>query len=327
MSPPASAQGMRKTPVAPESGRKGLVPDIAAYYERFPESARLQEGPGQLEFVRTTELIERYAPSPPARVLDVGGGPGAYAVPLAERGYEVHLVDPVPRLVAEARRQSQSGTLPIASCTLGDARQLEWPSGAVDMVLLLGPLYHLTDPGDRMLALAEAFRVLRPGGLLFAAGISRFASALDGLVRDLFRDPEFANIVTRDLMTGQHRNPTGHLDYFTTAFFHHPDELRRELGDAGFILEGLYGLEGPGWMLQDFERRWAEPRTQADLLRIARAVESEPSLLGLSAHLLGVGRRRGSGEAGKQGSGKAGQQGNRAGRDVTPSEARGRSQG
>ncbi len=283
----------------PDSPPAELAPEIADYYARWPEASRLEQGPFQLEFARTVELIERHAPPPPAVILDVGGGPGGYAIPLAERGYQVHLIDPVAGLVDEARRRSQRGPVPVTSCRVGDARHLEWASGEADVVLLLGPLYHLPEAGDRMQALAEAFRVLRPGGLLFAAGISRFASAIDGLVHDLFRDPDFAAIVERDLVSGQHRNPTDRLDYFTTAYFHHPEELRRELTGAGFLVQGLYGLEGPGWMLQDFDQRWSDARTRSDLLRVARAVETEPSLLGLSAHLLAVGRRE-SGEAGKR---------------------------
>ena len=282
----------------PEWKPKELDSDIASYYSRAPEAIRLEQGPSQLEFVRTFELIERFIPPPPAVVLDVGGGLGPYAIRLAHRGYQVHLIDPVPGLVEEARRRSDAGTRPLASCRIGDARHLDWASEAADAILLLGPLYHLPEAGERTLALAEAFRVLRPGGLLLAAGISRFASALDGLVRDLFSDPDFAGIVERDLEAGQHRNPTPRLDYFTTAYFHHPEELRPEVAAAGFAVEGLYGLEGPGWMLQDFDRRWSDPRTRADLLRLARALETESSLLGLSAHLLAVGRR-----AGKLGSG------------------------
>jgi ubiquinone/menaquinone biosynthesis C-methylase UbiE len=275
----------------PDSKQAQLDPAITSYYDRASEETRLEEGPSRLEFLRTLEIFERFAPGPPAVILDVGGGPGAYATALADRGYEVHLIDPVRRLVEEAGRRGQDGKSSLASCRVGEARHLDRPSATADVVLLLGPLYHLTEAGDRMQALAEAFRVLRSGGVLFAAGISRFASALDGLVRDLFRDPDFGSIVERDLKSGQHRNPTHRLDYFTTAYFHRPEELREELGAAGFAVEGLYGLEGPGWMLQDFDQRWSDSRTRADVMRVARALESEPSLLGLSAHLLAVVRR------------------------------------
>ena len=223
-----------------------LDPAIADYYERAPEEYRLEEEPFLLEELRTREVIARHARRPPAAVLDVGGAAGAYALWLVEAGYTVHLVDPVPRLVAEAQRRSIARPRPLASCRVGEARALDFPDQCVDMVLMLGPLYHLTEATDRARALREAQRALNPGGQLFVAAISRWASALDGLARDLFQDPRFAAIVEKDLPEGQHRNPTERLDYFTTAYFHRPDELGAEVLDAGLALDGLYGLEGPG---------------------------------------------------------------------------------
>jgi SAM-dependent methyltransferase len=221
-------------------------------------------------------------------VVDVGGAAGAYALWLAQAGYSVHLLDPVPRLVAEAQRRSAAAQHPLASCRIGDARTLDIAPETADVVLLLGPLYHLTEAGDRARALREAARILKPDGRLFAAAISRWASALDGLARDLLQDPRFAKIVERDLRDGQHRNPTERLDYFTTAYFHRPEELAAEVEAAGLALEGVYGLEGPGWILPDVDARMADPRRRSALLNVARALETEPSMLGSSAHLLAV---------------------------------------
>src|SRR5262249_12004604 len=147
------------------------------------------------------------------------------------------------------------------------------------------------EAADRLRALREVHRVLRPGGVVFAAAISRYASALDGLARDLFVDPAFAAIVRQDLEQGQHRNATDRWDYFTTAYFHRPDELRDEVVLAGFTCQAVLGLEGPGWILSDFDERWADPRKREDLLRVARALEKEVSIVGLSAHLLAVGTK------------------------------------
>ena len=265
-------------------------PIIAEFYRQTPEEHRLEQDAFALEGLRTRELIERHARRPPATVLDVGGAAGVYALWLADAGYTVHLVDPVPRLVAEAERRSGTRPRPLATCRVGDARALDFPDQSADMVLLLGPLYHLTEAVDRARALREVRRVLKPGGQLFAAAISRWASALDGLAHDLFQDPRFAAIVERDLREGQHRNPTERLDYFTTAYFHRPDELRAEVLGAGLILDGLYGVEGPGWLLSDVTARLADPRCRGDLLQVARLLESEPSVLGASAHLLVVAR-------------------------------------
>jgi SAM-dependent methyltransferase len=271
----------------------GIDPAVADYYERAAEESRLEQGAFQLEEIRTRELIERHAPPPPTDVLDVGGAAGAYALWLSDRGYTVHLLDAAPRLVQEARRRSEAAPRPLASCRVADARSLPVDTESVSLVLLLGPLYHLVDAADRASALREAARALRPGGVLIAAGISRWASALDGLARDLFSDPGFMRIVENDVLDGQHRNPTERMDYFTTAYFHRPEELRAEVADAGLEVRGLYGIEGPAWILPDVTARLEDPARREVVLRVCRLLESEPSVLGCSAHLLVVGQKPG----------------------------------
>lgn len=275
----------------------GFDPAIRAYYDRAPEESRLEVGAFRLEELRSRELILRHAPEPPAVVLDVGGAAGAYAFWLAERGYEVRLMDAVPRLIEVARDRNEHAAHRLASCRVADARALPEADDSAAMVLLLGPLYHLVQASDRSAALSEAARVLRPGGVLFAAAISRSASALDGLAREVLRDQAFAHIVERDLVDGHHRNPTDRLDYFTTAYFHRPEDLRREVLDAGFDIEGLFGIEGPGWILSDFVDRWNDPARRDILVRVARALEAEPSVIGCSAHLMLVGRKRATSRA------------------------------
>jgi SAM-dependent methyltransferase len=168
---------------------------------------------------------------------------------------------------------------------------LPWADGSGDAVLLLGPLYHLTAREDRLSALREARRVLRTDGVLLAAGISRFASALDGVRGGFLLDPAFAEIVDGDLADGRHRNPTGRPDYFVDAFFHHPDELGREVAEAGFEGLSVLGIEGPGWLAGRFDALWGDPGGRDRLLRLARRLEAEPALAGLSAHLLAAARR------------------------------------
>lgn len=266
--------------------------EVLAFYALGLEPGRLELDYFPLERARTQELIRRHIPPPPAVVLDVGGGAGAYSFWLADLGYEVHLVDPVPLHVERARtvsaRRAQGR---LASVEVGDARALSFGDRRADAVLLLGPLYHLTEAADRSSALREALRVLRPGGLLVAAAISRFASLVDGLRGPLFDDPVFASIVERDLATGQHRNETNNPRYFTTAFFHDPAGLAEEIGAAGFGLVDVVAVEGLAASMPDFDRRFTDAATRERLLAFLRTVESEPALLGASPHLLAVARR------------------------------------
>jgi SAM-dependent methyltransferase len=265
-------------------------PEVLDYYALGEERGRLDQDP--LERARTWDILDRHLPPPPGLVLDVGGAAGAYAFGLAERGYAVHLVDPVPLHVQQALETSANrATGRLASATIGDARALDRPAASVDVLLMLGPLYHLLDRADRLAALVEARRVLTPGGRLFAAAISRFASLLDGLRGELFDQPLFPPIVERDLADGQHRNDTGLAKFFTTAFFHRPDELGAEVEEAGFTLEGVLAVEGPAALMPDLRRRWEAPAQRQTLLRFLRMVEREPSLSGASFHLLAVARR------------------------------------
>lgn len=267
-----------------------LSPEILEHYARGGEVGRLARGHGPLELARTQEIIARHVPPPPAVVLDVGGGPGAYAFWLADLGHVVHLVDAAPLHVDLARRTSESRARSLASVRLGEARQLREPEASADVVLLLGPLYHLVDRHERVAALREARRVLRPGGLLIAVAVSRFASLLDGVASDLLCDPQYGPMVQRDLRDGQHRNATSR-DFFTTAYFHRIEDLEAEITEAALDVLEVAGIEGPGWMLPDVEQRWADPRRREELLTAARWIEHDRELLAVSAHLAAVARR------------------------------------
>jgi SAM-dependent methyltransferase len=243
------------------------------HYADGVERDRLVADGDSLELVRTLALLQAALPPPPARILDVGGGPGVYAARLAAAGYVVRLVDVHPLHV------KQAGVHGSFEAALGDARRLDDPDESADAVLLLGPLYHLTEREDRIRALSEARRVARPGGLVAVAVIHRFASLLDGTRRGFLADPRFVEIVERDLLEGQHRNPENVEGWFTTAYFHLPDEICEEVEAAGLTVERLVGVEGPGG--------WFEaPRDVA--LTAAGLAEEIPAM---SPHMLCLARR------------------------------------
>jgi SAM-dependent methyltransferase len=261
--------------------------EIIRYYsEIYDEGSRVTRGEHRFEFLRTREIISRYLDGTPLTVVDAGSGTGPYARWLTGLDHRVHLLDLTPRHVAAARR----GDFPPVTAVVGNGCRLPYPTDSADLGLLLGPLYHLIEEMDRLAALREMGRVIRPGGLIFAAAISRFASLLDTFRRETIADEAIRAVVDADLATGVHRSPPDrHM--FTTAYFHRPDELRREVENAELLCEVVLAIEGPLILLPQFQS-WVDdggPWLER-LLRYAARTETEESLLGATAHLLAVAR-------------------------------------
>jgi SAM-dependent methyltransferase len=259
------------------------------YYELGNETGRLGEtAAGRLEFERTQEIVLRALPPAPAVVADVGGGPGRYALWLASLGYRVVHRDIVPLHVAQLAQAAAAASVAVDSA-VGDARALDLADASADAVLLLGPLYHLDGP-ERVQALAEAARVVRPGGPVFAAVISRWAPRLDGvLAHRLYEsEPRFLDVV--DVV-----ERTGVLEPMFPGSFcgftHRPEELRAEVVAAGLEVSDLVCVEGASILLGDLAGRAADPSRWQIVLDSARALERVPELIGLGPHLVATGRR------------------------------------
>ncbi|HEV2377298.1 MAG TPA: class I SAM-dependent methyltransferase [Streptosporangiaceae bacterium] len=256
---------------------------LRAYYDQGRERDRLSDGRGSLEFTRTTEVVLRRLPAAPAVVADIGGGPGRYALWLASLGYQVEHRDLMP-LHVEQLTTDAAGVSGIHTA-VGDAREIDLPSASVDAVLLLGPLYHLTDDAERLCALRECARVVRPGGPVFAAAISRWAPRIDGMLREriYLKSPDAAGLISEVERTGI-LPPL--LDGGFPAFCHRPAELAGELAEAGLDVADVVSIEGPAFILADLDARMADPVDWPAVLEVARAVERVPELSGFGPHLL-----------------------------------------
>ena len=267
---------------------------IEQYYAEYPEHDRLSSARGQLEFERTKSIVQRLLPSPPAIVADVGGGTGLYSFWLASLGYETHLIEPSIRFVEVCRNLMQANPSQARPRTVevGDARSLWLGDASCDAVLMFGPLYHLTERVDRIHALRESRRVLKSGGCAFAATITRVASFIDALCHGLLGDPAFLSIVEADIGTGQHRNPTNEILYFTDAFFHRRAEIRTEMEAAGFEVVAQLPIEGLGILARDFDSLWSDPRKRSSLLELLARTEGIEEVNGASAHYMSVGMKR-----------------------------------
>ena len=260
---------------------------VREFYEKGGEVSRLAQGLGLVEGWRTKELLGRFL-KPGAVVYDIGGGAGYYADWLAMQGYAVTMVELAENAVAYAKAHQ---TAPYTAL-VGDARSLPLPDASGDVALLLGPLYHLQEKGDRLQALAEARRVLRPGGQLVAGAISKFSSttwalSVYGSKNNYIDDPLYMGMLKGELTTGRHNKP-GQFNCLCDAYFHTPEGFRSELEEAGFTVGSLYAIEGCAWLAPTLEEKWADPASRENLLTLVRLTEQEPSLMGLSPHFCAI---------------------------------------
>lgn len=253
------------------------------YAKQFSEADRLvtRSANGQLEFLRVQQLVStRLAPH--SRVLDVGGGTGVHTQWLANAGHTVAMIDPVPEQVATANRVA-----PHVHALVGDARDLQFGDDSFDAVLLLGPLYHLQERGDRLRAWQEAHRVLAPGGIVFGAGISRAVAALKMVFARSFRDiPADALIDLLENGSDNKRVPTAG---FPGGHHHTSAELADEAADAGFENVVTVGIEGPAGL--GLEMFAPEQALVSAGNVIADAAHTAPLVADLSPHLMSIGNK------------------------------------
>lgn len=252
------------------------------FYESGIEKERLEKGMGHLEKVRTDKILEQLLPPPPATILDVGGGLGVYTFDLAKRGYSVYLIDPVAYHIEEAKKigQTVTGNAP-SGYIVGDARKIEMNDKSADVVLLSGPLYHL-DPAERKIALSEAYRVLKSGGILFSVAITRYAP-IPSFFKMGKMTPELELAIFESISKG-------HFEFRGATFYsHYPDELRKEMEQAGFKDVSLQSIEGLGSFVTN-EVLNNEEFFQ-NCLRIINATKQDESVLGISTHIMAIGKK------------------------------------
>jgi len=264
--------------------------EMQRYYERDRERDRLADGLGELEFLRTIELINRTLPDAPAVLADIGGGPGRYTDWYVEQGYTVIHRDIVLHHVDQVRERYGSAV----DTAVGDARDLsDIETASVDATLLLGPLYHLPELADRTAVLQEASRITRPGGMIYAACIGRWSARIQGMLVDrlYLETPETTTSI--DLV-----DETGVLEPIIdggfTGYTHTPDQLSTEMQVEGLELQTVLAVEGiaSAFSGNDVSARLADPTDRTVLLDSLRALEAVPDLLGASSHLLAIAHRR-----------------------------------
>ena len=231
-------------PDVSDNGKAALERAVQALYDSDPEREWVRMEHHRTEFAVTSRTLREHLPPPPARILDCGGGPGRYALMLAQQGYEVTLFDLSPELLALARRRADEVGAHLTAIEQGTATDLSrYPDAHFDAVLLMGPLYHLLDEAHRRAALAEAYRVVKPGGPVFAAFIARYAAHIDAIADypdvAFGQSGEYDQIAATGLLPPR---PDGSVAF--TAYFAHPGEVRPLCASVGLEINAVLAVEG-----------------------------------------------------------------------------------
>lgn len=273
--------------------------EIYDFYNAGAEIGRLERGLGKVEFYRTKEILAHYLPldrSDSSKVIyDVGGGIGVYSRWLASYGHEVHLLELAENAVNYAKEHLMKDRITFTAET-ADALHLPRPDDSADVVLLMGPLYHLQKAEDRAAALREAYRVLKDGGLLMAAGISKYSSTTWALSvyredNDYIDDPIFFDMLRGKLTTGHHNRPKEYPYLIAKSYFATPHSFVEEMEGAGFTVVNSHAVEGCIWFTPHLDEKWEDFDSRERLLEIVHLTEHDTEMMGMSPHFMVVGRK------------------------------------
>ncbi len=252
------------------------------YDNQYNEWERLERH--KIEFDMTKRFLDQYIQGQNLEILDIGGGPGRYAMYLAEQGHKVTLLDLSKKNIEVAKRKSAERGITLQGYIHGNALELGEFKCQFDVILLMGPLYHLIKEADRRKAIEGALKLLKPNGMIIATFISTYAPIQDHLLH-LYPIKSVENLLGY-LKNGENIEGQG----FTTAYFINPNEAKEFMKSHGLTevifagIENILGCKEKELnMLDESEyRKWIE---------IGYHLSTDERLIGTSQHLLYIGRK------------------------------------
>lgn len=217
------------------------MPESEHFYDQYAQREWERLERHKTEFAVTMRALQEHLPPPPARIVDIGGGPGRYAIALAKLGYQVTLVDLSGKSLALAAEKAAAAQVNIEQLIHANALDLGMiPTNTYQAAIILGPLYHLLEHKERVQAIQEARRVVEPGGIVGAAFITRFAPFRQAAVDEqewLFDEHDYAIEL---LASGVHTQTT----MFANAYFINPEDVLPLMETVGLQTKLLIGVEG-----------------------------------------------------------------------------------
>ncbi|MCF0111218.1 MAG: methyltransferase domain-containing protein [Erysipelotrichaceae bacterium] len=251
------------------------VSELERYYNKFNEEKRLTSRHGQVEFQTTITYIQKILDCyENPKILDVGAGTGRYSVYFSSLGYDVTAVELVKSNlgVLKAKRSS-------VKAYQGNALDLSrFADQSFDVVLLLGPMYHLMMTEEQVRAMNEAKRVLKPEGRIFAAYImNEFA-----MITHAFKEKRYLESVRSGKIDESFHTRTTEEDLYHYVRLEDIDEINRQ---AGVTRIKIIAQDGAANYIRPFLKEM-DDELFSGFLKYHLSTCERPDLLGASGHLL-----------------------------------------
>ena len=273
---------------------------IKNYYKHFDEKNRLRnDNSGKLEFLMTMRILEKNLPMLSAgdasevSVLDLGGGAGVYSFPLAKKGYKVTLADLSETLLSQARKQKEEDKVEnLIACDQVNATALScYKDNSFDVVLLFGPLYHLTEKDEREKCVSEIHRVLKTGGKVFASFIPHLSGSIS-LVQRFCWSPDQVDINTLEecFDSGKFKNLSA--KGFQEGYYPVSEEIENLFSVNGFEKQLLRSIRGFGYEKEDVIYKFKNKNVFSKILELIDSTAEDKSIIEMCGHAMYIGIKK-----------------------------------
>ena len=260
---------------------------IQEYYNNGvnTEWTRMDRHP--LEFEITKRNLDEFIPSK-SKIADIGGGPGRYSFYLASQGYNVTLIDLAEKNIEFAKEKGKEIGIKLKNYIHANILEIDFiPANSFDSVLCMGPLYHLINKEDRIKAIDQCLRILKPNGILVITFVTTFAQSISLLKRSPEKISEWIPVLNKTISTGINVDDfdTG----FTEAYFFHPLEIEPFMQQFSLQMLKISGAEGLGCQSEEILKLLPKEKLK-EWIDFFYLHGSDPSILGANQHIIYIGK-------------------------------------